>query len=293
MNTTARASGISKRASDGVVRGKGGIGRVFAYIGLILLALICLLPFAIMLLNATQSHADLSTRLSLLPGSSLLHNYRVMLEAINLWRYLLNSVIVAVPSVLITAYIGTLAAYGFEKFEFRGKKLAFGLAMTMMIIPGQISLSGMYQIYADVKLLNTLWTVILPSAANVMTVYWMRSFIYQVIDSALIESATIDGCGELRIFHSIILPLCKTGIMTISIMNFVSIWNDYISPLTYITSKTKYTLPVGIAYYRNETYVDLGAMYTAMAISTLVMVLIYIVFNSQIVGNVAEGAVKG
>lgn len=293
MRNVARTSRIKRRASDGVVQGKGGIGRIFAYIGLILLAIICLLPFAIMLLNATQSHVDLSTRLSLLPGSSLVHNYTAMLEAIDIWRYLLNSVLVAVPSVLLTAYIGTLAAYGFEKFEFKGKKLAFGLAMTMMIIPGQISLIGMYQIYADLKMLNTLWTVILPSAANVLTVYWMRSYIYQVIDSALIESATIDGCGELRIFHSIILPLCKTGIMTISIMNFVSIWNDYISPLTFITSKSKYTLPVGIAFYRNESFVDLGAMYMAMAISTLVMVLIYVLFNSQIIGNVADGAVKG
>ena len=293
MGTMARTPAINRRASDGIVRGKGGIGRAFAYIGLILLSVVCLLPFAIMLLNATQSHADLSSKLSLLPGSSLAHNYIAMLEAIDIWRYLLNSVIVAVPSVLLTAYIGTLAAYGFEKFEFRGKKFAFGLAMTMMIIPGQISLIGMYQIYSDLKMLNSFWTVILPSTANVLTVYWMRGFIYQVIDSALIESATIDGCGEMRIFHSIILPLCKTGIMTISIMNFVSIWNDYISPLTFITSKKKYTLPVGIAFYRNESFVDLGAMYMAMAISTLVMVLIYILFNSQIIGNVADGAVKG
>lgn len=293
MGTMVHTPVINRPASDGVVRGRGGIGRVFAYIGLILLAIICLLPFAIMLLNATQSHADLSSKLSLLPGSSLVHNYNAMLEAIDIWRYLLNSVIVAVPSVLLTAYVGTLAAYGFEKFEFKVKKLAFGLAMTMMIIPGQISLIGMYQIYSDLKMLNTFWTVILPSAANVMTVYWMRGYIYQVIDSALIESATIDGCGEMRIFHSIILPLCKMGIMTISIMNFVSIWNDYISPLTFITSKTKYTLPVGIAFYRNESFVDLGAMYIAMAISALVMVLIYVLFNSQIIGNVTDGAVKG
>ncbi len=293
MSAMVRTSKGRARPSSGGVRGKGGIGILFAYIGMILLAVLCLLPFLIMMLNATQTHADLSTRLNILPGRSLVHNYQAMLEAISIWKYLLNSLIVAVPSVLITAYTGTLAAYGFEKFEFRGKKLAFGMAMTMMIIPGQISLIGLYQIYSEIHLLNTFWTCILPSAANVMTVYWMRSYIYQVIDTALLESATIDGCGEMRIFNSIVLPLCKTGIMTISIMNFVAIWNDYISPLTFITSKTKYTLPVGIAFYRNENFVDLGAMYMAVAISTLVIVLIYVVFNSQIIGNVTDGAVKG
>ena len=157
----------------------------------------------------------------------------------------------------------------------------------------QISLIGLYQIYADFKLLNTFWSCILPSIANVLTVYWMRGHIYQVIDDAILESATIDGCGELGIFNRIVLPLCRTGIMTISIMNFVSLWNDFINPLTYITNKKMYPLPVAIAMLKSQDFFDLGANYVAVAISTLVIVIIYLVFNSQIVGNVAEGGVKG
>ena len=263
------------------------------YIGFGLLAFICLAPFLLMMLNATQSHADLSTGIQFWPGKSLLANYATMQSDINIWLYLRNSLTIAVPGILLTAYLGTLAAYGFEKFDFPCKNLLFGIAMGMMVIPAQISLIGLYQMYADLRLLDTFWTCILPSAANVLTVYWMRSFIYQVIDNALLESATIDGCGEFAIFNRIVLPLCKTGVMTISIMNFVALWNDYINPLTYITSKSKYTLPVGIAFMKQADFVDLGAVYLAIAISTLAILVIYVAFNSQIVGNVTEGSVKG
>lgn len=267
--------------------------RGLEYAGLILLAIICLLPFVLMLLNATQSHTDLSSRLCLVPGTSLIKNYQTLMSEMNIWKNILNSLIIALPGVLITAYVGTLAAYGFEKFSFTGKGLLFGLSMSMMIIPPQISLIGLYQIYADFKLLNTYWSCILPSIANVLTVYWMRGHIYQVIDDAILESATIDGCGEFGIFNRIVLPLCRTGIMTISIMNFVSLWNDFINPLTYITNKKMYTLPVAIAMLKSQDFFDLGANYVAVAISTLVIVVIYLLFNAQIVGNIAEGGVKG
>lgn len=267
--------------------------RGLEYAGLILLAIICLLPFVLMLLNATQSHTDLSSRLCLVPGTSLIKNYQTLMSEMNIWKNILNSLIIALPGVLITAYVGTLAAYGFEKFGFTGKGLLFGLSMSMMIIPPQISLIGLYQIYADFKLLNTYWSCILPSIANVLTVYWMRGHIYQVIDDAILESATIDGCGEFGIFNRIVLPLCRTGIMTISIMNFVSLWNDFINPLTYITNKKMYTLPVAIAMLKSQDFFDLGANYVAVAISTLVIVVIYLLFNAQIVGNIAEGGVKG
>ena len=263
------------------------------YIGFGLLAFVCLAPFLLMMLNATQAHADLSTGIQFLPGKSLLANYATMQSRIDIWLYLRNSLAIAVPGILLTAYLGTLAAYGFEKFNFPCKNLLFGITMGMMVIPQQISLIGLYQMYADLRLLDTFWTCILPSAANVLTVYWMRSFIYQVIDNALLESATIDGCGEFAIFNRIVLPLCKTGIMTISIMNFVALWNDYINPLTYITSKSKYTLPLGIAFMKQDNFVDLGAVYLAIAISTLAILVIYIAFNAQIVGNVTEGSVKG
>ncbi len=278
-----------KRAKAASLR----ISMAVEYAGFILLALVCLLPFALMLLNATQSHADLSTGLNLLPGTSLMDNYKTLISEMDIWKNMLNSLIIAVPGVLLTAYFGTLAAYGFEKFHFPCKGLLFGVSMSMMIIPPQISLIGLYQIYSDTNLLNTYWSCILPSIANVLTVYWMRGHLYQVIDDAILESATIDGCSEGGIFNRIVLPLCRPGIMTISIMNFVSLWNDFINPLTYITSSQMYPLPVAIANLKSQDFFDLGANYVAVALSTLVIVVIYLVFNSQIVGNVAEGGVKG
>lgn len=267
--------------------------RFFTYGFMIILTLICLVPFLIMMVNATQTSADLAGTMTLLPGKNTVNNYKNLMALIPFWRYVVNSVAVTIPNVLISAYFGTMAAYGFEKFTFRGKNILFGISMLMMVIPGQISLIGLHQVYKAMGLLNTRWTLILPGIANVLTVYWMRGNIYQIIDSSILEAATIDGCGQVQIFHRIVLPLCKTGIMTISIMNFVHVWNDYINPVTYITTNSKQTLSVGIALLKSFDRPDLGATYMAVALSTIVILIFYLVFSSQIIGGVTEGSVKG
>ena len=269
------------------------ITKLLTYGFLIVLTVICLVPFLIMMLNATQTTADLAGKMTLLPGKNLVNNYNNLMNLIPFWQYVVNSILVTVPNVLISAYFGTMAAYGFEKFSFRGKNLLFGLSMLMMIIPAQISLIGLHQVYKVMGLLNTRWTLILPGIANVLTVYWMRTNIYQIIDSSILEAATIDGCGQVQIFHWIVLPLCKTGIMTISIMNFVHVWNDYINPVTYITTNGKQTLSVGIALLKSFDRQDLGAMYMAVALSTIVILIFYLAFSSQIMGGATEGSVKG
>lgn len=267
--------------------------KVGLYVFLFGLTIICLFPFLIMLNNATQSSRDLAARLTILPGRYFAVNYKNLLDKIPFWRYIWNSLAATVPNVCLTAYFGTMAAYGFEKFEFKGKKGLFALSMMMMVIPSQISLIGLYRLFSATKILNTLWTLILPGICNVLTVYWMRGNIYQIIDSSLMEAATIDGCGQLQIFHKMIFPLCKNGIMTISIINFVAVWNDYINPVTFITTNKKSTLSVGIAMLNNFDYIDFGAIYVAIVLSTAVILIIYILFNSQVMGGVTEGSVKG
>lgn len=263
------------------------------YAFLIMLTLVCLIPFLIMMLNATQTTADLAGKMTLLPGKNLVNNYKNLMNLIPFWQYVVNSVLVSLPNVLFSAYFGTMAAYGFEKFEFKGKNILFTLSMLMMVIPAQISLIGLHQVYKAMGLLNTRWTLILPGIANVLTVYWMKGNIHQIIDSAILEAATIDGCNQIQIFHRIVLPLCKTGIMTISIMNFVQIWNDYVNPVTYITTNGKQTLSVGIALLKGFDRQDLGANYMAVALSTIVILIFYLIFSSQIIGGVTEGSVKG
>ncbi len=267
--------------------------RVLLYSFLILLAVICLLPFLIMLVSATQSNADLSRGFTLLPGTWAAKNYQTLTERIPFWTYVKNSLLSTIPNVILTAYFGTMAAFGFEKYQFRGKKALYTVTMLMMVIPAQISLIGLYRIFASMKLLNTLWTLILPGISNVLTVYWMRGNIYQVIDNSLLEAARIDGCSDMQMFHRVVLSLCKTGVMTISIMNFVAVWNDYINAVTYITSNKKSTLSVGIAMLNNFDNIDLGAVYMGVALSTFVILAFYLVFNSQILGGVTEGSVKG
>lgn len=269
------------------------LGYIIKYAVMILLAAICIVPFYIMLINATRTNAEISVGVSFLPGTNLVRNYRNLNNTINMLGALKNSILIAVLSTLLTSYFGTMAAYGFAKFRFKGRNLLFMLAISTMMIPFQLCYLGIYQAAAGLKLINTFWPIILPAVANASTVFWMRNHMAGVIDNAYIEAARLDGYSEIGIFHAIILPLSRIGLFTISIFNFVAAWNDYMAPLMFLSRNQKFPLSLAIAVVKAADYQDQGAIYTGVAMSVLPILAVYLFLNSKIIGGVTAGGVKG
>ncbi len=225
------------------------ITQTIQYLLLIVLAILCVVPFYVMMINATRTNGQIAVNaVSFLPGKNLIENYKHLNATINMLGALRNSALIAVPSTLLSAYFGALAAYGFAKFDFRGRNLLFMIALSTMMIPFQLCYIGIYQAAATLRLINTYWPIILPAIANASTVFWLRNHMSSVIDDAYMEAARIDGYSEIRIFHTIVLPLSKVGLFTISIFNFVHSWNDYISPLMFLSHNNKYPLSLAIAW---------------------------------------------
>lgn len=268
------------------------ISNVIIYAFLISLLLLSIVPFYLVVVNATHSSFDIVTKLNLLPGKNTLENYTTMQSHVNIWRGFLNSLCVAVPFTFFTGYFGALTAFGFAKYHFKGKKTLFAIVLVSMMLPSQLSIIGFYQLNLKLNMLNTYTSLILPGIANASAVFFLRGIIEQSIPLSMMEAARLEGCGEWKIFNRIVLPCIMPGVATMCIFNFVSCWNNYMGPLIILTSDKKYTMPVMIAMIKGLYLTDYGAMYLAIAISIIPIVIVYIFFSKYIINGLTVGSEK-
>ena len=165
--------------------------------------------------------------------------------------------------------------------------------MLSMMVPGQLGIIGLFRLCRELKMLDTYWPIILPSIANAGTIFFIYQFLETTMDDALLDSARIDGCNEVQIFHRFILPLAKPGIATMVIFNFVSYWNNFFSPMILLFSEEKFTVPILMNNMNSGMLQDLGAKYTAIAISIIPIIILYCFFSKFITEGMMAGAVKG
>ncbi|HEY4663248.1 MAG TPA: carbohydrate ABC transporter permease [Candidatus Humimicrobiaceae bacterium] len=267
-------------------------GRFFLYLFLIVLAVICFTPFYIMIINATRSTQAINLGVSLIPGKAIVENYRTMISTLPIWKGFLNSVTIAVPSTILSAYFGALTAYGFSKFRFKGNKFLFWVVLGTMMIPTQLGIVGYFQLTVKLHLINTYWALILPSIATAATVFFIKMYIDANIDPALIEAARVDGSSEFRTFNRIVLPIAFPAVATMSILNFIYSWNNYLTPLVLLFDQNKYTLPIFITLVKGQFKQNLGAQYLAVAIAVVPILIAFTIFSKYIIGGITAGSLK-
>lgn len=274
-------------------------GIIYAF--LILLSIICLVPFAMMLINATRSNTEIVKGFTLVPGDSLIDNYKNMMYHMNItdgtfkgiWLGFKNSFIIAISVTVLSGYFSALTAYGFYAYDFKGKKVLFMLILIMMMIPSQLGLLGFFELNKALKTLDTYIPLIVPSIATPFTVFFMRQYLVSTMHPALIEAARIDGAGEISIFHKIILPIMLPAIATMSIFAFIGAWNNYLVPLIVIFSPEKYPLPVLMGYLKGgKVSENLGSMYLAISMSVIPIIIAFAVFSKYIISSISAGSVK-
>lgn len=266
--------------------------RVIMYIFLILLLLLSVVPFYLVIINSTHSSFDIVTKLNLLPGKSTAENYVTMQSHVNIWRGFLNSLCIAIPYTAFTGYFGALTAYGFAKYHFKGRNILFGIVLASMMIPAQVSIIGFYQLNLKLRLLNSYIPFAVTGVANASAVFFLRGIIEQSIPNSMMEAARLEGCSEFMIFNRIVLPCVTPGVATMCIFNFVSCWNNYIGPLIIMTDSKKYTMPVMIAMIKGLYLSNYGAMYLAITISIVPIIIVYCFFSKYIINGLTVGAEK-
>ncbi|MFP4509183.1 MAG: carbohydrate ABC transporter permease [Spirochaetota bacterium] len=257
------------------------------------LALLSVMPFYMMIINATRSNVEISQGVWLTPGDQLARNYSIIQSRVNIWRGFYSSAIIAVPSVMLSAFFSALTAYGFAKFRFRFRETLFWVVLATMMIPQQLGLIGYYDLVLNLGLLDTYAPLILPMIANPAMVFFVRAYIQSSISDSLIEAAIIDGSGEFRTFLTIIFPLAMPAIATLSIFTFINKWNDLITPLVLLNSADKFPLPIVIANIRGLYESNFGAIYLGIAISVVPILIVVVTFSKALIKGLTIGAIKG
>lgn len=269
------------------------LSKTVLYIALIALAILCFLPFFIMIINATHTNGEIATTLSLLPGTALMANYNRLLESQPIWNGLLNSLIIASAVTAVSGYFSALTAYGFSKFRFKGNKILFWVLLATMMIPTQLGMIGLFQLVKKLGLLDSYWPLIIPAIATPASVFFIKGYTDGAISRSLIEAARIDGCSELKIFNRIVLPLIFPSVATMSIFTFIQTWNNFLIPLILLFDPNKFTLPIMVMLARGTYKTEYGAVFTGVAISIVPIMIAFIFLSKKIVGGLTVGGVKG
>lgn len=270
------------------------IKKAILYILLTLLGLVCMMPFLLMMVNATRSGSEIVTSFTFIPSTHLKENWDTVFKFFNLFLGMWNSVKVAVPATLLTAYFSALTAYGLAMYKFKGNKVLFTTILVFMMIPGQLGLIGFYNLCTKLHIVNTYIPLIVPAVAAPGTVFFLRQYVLSVMPPSLIEAARIDGASELYIFHRIAIPIMSPGLATMGIMAFIGNWNSYLMPMIILNKGEKFTLPVMMATLRASTDINAnqGAIYLAVAISVIPILLVFSFFSKYIISSISAGAVK-
>ena len=270
------------------------IKRAILYIALIILGLMCLLPFWLMMVNSTRSGVEITHSFSFLPGHSLKDNWKVLFEYVNLFLGLFNSFKVAVPATLLTAYFSAITAFGMAMYNWKGNNVLFRVIVVFMMIPAQLSLIGFYNLCQKLHLIDSYIPLIIPAIASPGIVFFLRQYTKATLSKSLMEAARIDGASEIHIFHKIVLPIMAPGIATMSIGTFIGNWNSYLVPLILLNTPKKMTLPVMISTLNAATDLqkNQGAIYLGVAISVVPIIIAFCFFSKYIISSISAGSVK-
>lgn len=270
------------------------IKKTILYILLIILGAACMFPFLLMMVNATRSGTEIVRSFTLIPSTHIKENWDLVFRYFNLFKGMWNSILVAVPATILGAYFSALTAYGLAMYKFKGNKVLFMTILIFMMIPGQLSLIGFYNLCTKLHLVNSYIPLIVPAIAAPGTVFFLRQYVLSVMPPSLIEAARIDGARELYAFHKIALPIMSPGIATMAIMGFIGNWNSYLLPMIILNKNEKFTLPVMMATLKASTDINSnqGAIYLAVAISVIPILLVFAFFSKYIISSISAGAVK-
>jgi len=255
----------------------GGLGMIF--------------PFVWMISSSLKHAQDIYT-LSLVPSSPTLDNYREVLEETSYTRWFLNSLIIAGITTASVAFFDSLAGYTLAKFRFPGSFVIFVLILSTLMVPTEMLVIPWFMLSIEMGWTDSYWGVMFPGVISAFGVFLMRQF-FMGVPNDLIDAARIDGFSEFRIFWTIAMPLVRPALAALCIFTFLGNWNAYIWPLIVVRSDEVRTLPVGIAFFSSEAGSAFHLIMAAAALATIPVIVVFLIFQKQIIRGIVLTGLKG
>lgn len=221
-----------------------------------------------------------------------LQNYPNVIGGTNTFRWFWNSFVVAVVTTILTVVVSTLAAYALAKIPFKGSKALYIYFLFGLLVPGEATIVPLFILVNNMNLINTYAGLILPSVASAMTLIITYNF-FVGLPNELLEAVRVDGGTEFTIYCKIALPLSKPIMATVSLMSFIGSWNNYLWPLLCVFDEKMFTLPIGIPTLLSVERPDYVIPMTANLVASLPMIILYLIFEKQIVQGITMEGIKG
>ena len=280
-------------AQDGEPR-RIGWAVLIAYLLLFIGGVLMVTPFFWMILTSVKPPPEL-VNFSFFPQNPTLQNYINVLTTSSFERWYLNSIIVATVSSTSVIFFDSLVGYTLNKFEFPGKNIIFIGSLGTLMIPTEMLIIPWYTMsvqwnwhvgYAQY------WGIAFPGVITAAGIFLMRQF-FDSVPNELLDAARMDGMNEFGIWWSIALPLVRPAIAALAIFNFIGNWNAYLWPLILANSRAFYTLPVGLSFFRGESTTHWEKIMTAASLASIALLMIFLIFQRQIIRGIDLTGLKG
>jgi multiple sugar transport system permease protein len=264
---------------------------------LVLGALYALLPVAWVLIAATKDNEQLFSTFTFAPDGALLSNIRGLSSYAGgvFWDWAANTLIYAGGGALISMVLSAMAGYALAKFRFRGRSLIFNLLLAGILVPPVVLAVPQYLLFAKVHLVDSYWSVLLPSLISPYGIYLARIYAMAAVPDEVLESARVDGGREGWIFARIAVPMMVPGLVTIFLFQFVAVWNNFLLPFIMLSNENKFPLTVGLytLLNRGSTAPALYSLVVTGALLSIVpLIIAFLVLQRYWRADIASGAVK-
>ena len=275
------------------MRQSNAIKGVVLYPIYLLLAALILYPLVWMIYSSFKANPDIFANVFALPSTLYLENYVTVFTKGAMGLYFRNSLFVSIVSVAGLLVFSSLAAYAFATFRFRGSTPLFMILLLGLMVPPQALIISGFKLMSILDLIDTYWALIFTYFGwTSFGILVLRNF-FQSVPRDIKDAARVDGAGHWAMFSQIMLPLARPSLSTIAIFYFMWVWNEFIYPLVYMQTPDKYTIPLGVLFFNGRYAVEWGLQMAALAVATIVPLLVYYAFQKQFIRGILAGALKG
>lgn len=285
MSSTAVV--MKKKKSSAVLR------RVLLYIVLIFIAVIMVVPFLWMLSTSLKTQYDaVKIPPVWIPDPPQWENYVKLFTEQPMFQFMLNTIKIVFFVVLGQLFFSSLAAYSFARISFKGRNVVFFFYIATLMVPGQVTMIPTYLMFAKAGLTDNHLALILPAFFSAFGVFLLRQF-FMSLPRELEEAAEIDGCNPFMTYWRIMLPLVVPAMLTLGVFTLMNTWNDYMGPLIYLSSPEKYTMTLGIAYFKGVYTTQWNLVMAGSIVSVVPILIAYLCAQKYFIEGIAFSGVKG
>ncbi|QOC91372.1 carbohydrate ABC transporter permease [Micromonospora craniellae] len=267
--------------------------RAAGYVALVLAVVALLLPFYWMVMSSLKTNSDVFTvPIKWVPDTLVWRNYVDIWQRSDMTTWLRNTLLLSVLVTLLQVLTGSFAAYGFARIRFPGRNLLFLAYIGTIAVPWQSYMIPQFILMSKLHLSNTLWAIVALQAFGAFGVFLMKQF-YETIPEELSESARVDGLSEFGIYRRIMLPLSRPALASLTLLTFVTTWNDYLGPLIYLRSPELRTIQLGLRTFISQYNAEYALIMTGSVLSVLPVAVIFLLGQRHFVEGIATTGLKG